>query len=210
MGLGQVRGTCLVLSVVKTFQTSGAGLNHQRFWAHSAHTGMVAQQLWRLSGRGASGEGYQNVYVCGLLHDVGLLVLDQFFPEEFGRNVEAARSEQRELWVVEDEILGMDHGEIGGLLLGRWSLPDVVSEAVSKHHRPAQATDDASLLCDFVHASEVISTRGPLSGEVEGVPVEEASDAREAIGFEAGDLDDILDGLSSLEEEASRFAGMAS
>src|ERR1019366_6790101 len=74
--------------------------------------------------------------VASVLHDAGKLVLAAHLPHEFGRALEAARTGQRPLHVVEMEQMGTTHAEIGGYLLGLWGLSGAVVDAVSRPHRP--------------------------------------------------------------------------
>ena len=73
-----------------------------------------------------------DAYAAGLLHDVGVLVLASRMPVEFAAiqlRVEAGEPRSR----VERELLGADHGEIAGYLLGLWGLPDNIVGAIAAH-----------------------------------------------------------------------------
>ncbi len=157
LGINQVRAICIVLAVVKAFRTRTGGLNHEAFWIHSAAVGMTARLLWERFGQ--PGEvTTDDVYVAGLLHDAGLLVLEQHFPREFAEVMTARATLGGRLWQYEEEHLGMDHGAVGGLLLGRWSLPPFIAEAVTNHHHPHQADDSFQHLARVIQAAEVLCT----------------------------------------------------
>lgn len=75
-----------------------------------------------------------DAYAAGLLHDIGVLVLASRMPVEFAaiqRRVEAGEPRSQ----VERELLGADHGEIAGYLLGLWGLPDSIVAAITAHTR---------------------------------------------------------------------------
>ena len=155
LGLRQVRATCIVLAVVKAF--SGRGLDHRAFWTHSAAVGMTAQLLQRRTKK-ANGVSADDLYIAGLLHDIGLLLLDQFFQERFQETAEVQELSSDPLWKSEDLVLGMDHGEIGGLLLGRWSLPRSTIEIVAGHHHPDTVPEEHLGACQLVHTAEAVCT----------------------------------------------------
>ena len=108
LGLNQIRSMCMVLAVVKAFGDRTDALDHQRFWEHSAAVGLTAEKLARLVDLPRDVEA-GDVYVAGLLHDVGHLILDQFFPEQFGVVAAALAEEGVASWRIEDEQLGMEH-----------------------------------------------------------------------------------------------------
>jgi HD-like signal output (HDOD) protein len=65
--------------------------------------------------------------------------------------------EKRPLHVVEEELTGTSHAQIGGYLLGLWGLPPMVVSAVSAHHRPIRATQDKIMdLSLAVHIADLL------------------------------------------------------
>jgi putative nucleotidyltransferase with HDIG domain len=104
------------------------------FWHHSVYTAMVARLLARE--RGLRNTEY--VFVAGLLHDVGQLVLRHVLPEV----AEAVLEEGEQAlgyWRAERARLGFCHAEVGGALMSEWGLPEGLCEAVACHHEPGRA-----------------------------------------------------------------------
>lgn len=174
MGINQVRAICMVLGVVKAFPPGpGSGLDHHRLWEHSAATAVLARRLWQEFGQGEFSA--DDAYVAGLLHDVGLLVLEQFFLRDFREALNACRAgPQHSLWRCEEQLLGMDHGAVGGLLMGRWSLPEMTREAIINHHHPEEADEPFRLLARIIQAAEALTAIGGVElleeGELEISP----------------------------------------
>ena len=158
MGINQVRAVCMVLGVVKAFPSgAGSGIDHTRLWEHSAATAVLAKRLWQEFGSDPTFSA-DDAYVAGLLHDVGLLVLQQFFQRDFREALDACRAgPQHTLWRCEEQLLGMDHGAVGGLLMGRWSLPELTREAIINHHHPEEADERFRLLARIIQAAEVLT-----------------------------------------------------
>jgi HD-like signal output (HDOD) protein len=175
LGVNQVRAVCIVLAVVKAFHNRAGGLDHQEFWIHSAAVGVTARRLWERYGKDPA-ISPDDIYVAGLLHDAGLLVVEQHFPKEFEEVLASRATLNSRLWQVEEDYLGMDHGAVGGLLLGRWSLPGFIAEAVTNHHHPEQADDQFQAVCRFVQAAEALCSEGgaglPEEGPADGSVVE--------------------------------------
>ncbi len=155
LGMGHVRSLCLAVGVVRAFGDASHRLDHKRYWQHSASVGMVSERLTSESKRYARVDGAE-AYTAGLLHDVGLLILDQFFPEEFAGVQEETDGDLEARWRVEQARLGLDHGAVGGRLLERWQLPDAVRLAVAGHHQPESAAGPAGELAQVIWGAEAL------------------------------------------------------
>jgi HD-like signal output (HDOD) protein len=204
LGVNQVRAVCIVLAVVKAFHTRAGGLDHQEFWIHSAAVGMTARRLWERYGSDPSISA-DDVYVAGLLHDAGLLVIEQHFPSEFTEVLTSRATLDSRLWQVEEDHLGMDHGAVGGLLLGRWSLPGFISEAVTNHHHPLQAEDQFQAVCRMVQAAEILCSEVGAGLPEEGPADAPASEALGELGLPDEEVDYLLKEVPAIAERARTF-----
>ena len=181
LGLGQVRALCLALGVVRAFGNGGRALDYRAFWAHSAAVGMTANQLWALSISPGPISG-DDIYAAGLMHDIGILVLDQHFPAELRAARAIVEKEGIQLWRAEESVLGMDHGEVGALLLGRWKLPAPTCTAVSYHHHPDTPVEAHRAAARCLHAAEAVCSGFGLGSPIEGPPDLELPDALARVG----------------------------
>lgn len=131
LGLRRVGSLCLAVETIRAFDGEGR-LDHRAFWEHSFTVASVSVALGDAAGLPASGD----LYMAGLLHDVGLLVLDQRLPAAYVQVVESRPTGiPRAQW--ERDVLGMNHGHIAAHLLARWSMPEAMVNAVRDHHAPA-------------------------------------------------------------------------
>jgi HD-like signal output (HDOD) protein len=204
MGVNQVRAVCIVLAVVKAFAHREGGLDHEAFWAHSATVAALAQKLWNRFSDKPTVSG-DDAYVAGLLHDTGLLVLEQHFFNDFSPVLKARAEHGGRLWQLEEQHLGLDHGEVGGLLLGRWSLPAFIGEAVTNHHHPHMADEGYLRLCRVIQAAEVLATAGgaglPEEGEVDCSP----ADVLLELGATEEEVDTMVASVAATAERARQF-----
>lgn len=204
LGVNQVRAICIVLAVVKAFHRRLGGLDHEAFWIHSAAVGMTARRLWERFGHDPT-IAPDDIYVAGLLHDSGLLVLEQHFSREYDEIRQAMTLEPGRLWEVEEGHLGMDHGAVGGLLLGRWSLPPYIAEAVTNHHHPHQAEDQFSVVCRIVQAAEVLCSESGAGLPEEGLVDCSSSDVLGELGADEGEIEAMRGEIPRLAEQAGQF-----
>jgi HD-like signal output (HDOD) protein len=77
----------------------------------------------------------ETVFLGGLMQNIGQLVLARAETETFHEIVEQSAAHQVPYHMVEREILGFDHGELGALLIREWNLSRELEEAVRFHHR---------------------------------------------------------------------------
>lgn len=191
VGLREVRVICVVLAVVDAFPGTKNALDLKQFWDHSAAVGRVAQLLCRkVQLQGAAGA--DDVYVGGLLHDVGILLMSQFFPDQF-EEILALRSETSvPLWQAEKQVIGMCHGQVGSLLTERWSLPKGISTCISGHHVPEEAPDDYVHACQILRASEALCTSLGAGVDAEGEADEDAFNALSALDMPDDQIESVL------------------
>lgn len=204
LGMAQVRSLCLTVGVVRAFGDSQRRLDHKRYWQHSAAVGMVAERLADESKRYASVDGGE-AYVAGLLHDVGLLIVDQFFPADFAAIQEEMAAEENARWRVEIARLGLDHGGIARLVLRRWQLPPHVIAAVAAHHQPETCAVGAEGMARMVWAAEALCAAAGLDLPQEGI-AEVAPDAvLEELDVGQQARGRILEEVGQIGEKARHF-----
>lgn len=109
--------------------------DREGLWRHSLAVGIAAQAVWEtIRGR----EDSERLFVAGLLHDLGKLILAVAAPEHaelvYARGAGLAPAQ-----ALEEICLGFDHARLGGLLLKKWNMPASLAAAVQWHHNPQQA-----------------------------------------------------------------------
>jgi len=115
------------------------------FWLRSVQCGVVNKLLAKSSGA----LHVERLFLVGLLHDIGSLVMYQLMPEEAAKVLLAIRHDRRLLTGVEQEMLGFTHAEVGGELMKLWGMPESLSEVVNCYPNPDGAVVhkfDAKLL----------------------------------------------------------------
>ncbi len=109
----------------------------------------------------------EEAFIAGLLHDVGILYLLEYYPQEYRKILEHKVKAHR-LLDAEIEIFGVDHAEIGYHLATRWRLPDYVCNAIRSHHVFA-SVDEYDAISRFVLLSTVLMPEsiGHFAGDLE-------------------------------------------
>lgn len=194
LGLNQVRALSMALAVVNAFSQRRGGLALRSFWQHSAAVAFLARSLAQTIRAGKVAP--DQAYLGGLLHDVGLLLMDQFFPDWMQQSLVDSYSNAAPLCASEDKLLGVDHGEIGGFLLGRWSIPPTIVQMVASHHTPAKSPAAYRNACWTVHAAEVVCSGQGHSLSVEGLDTERSLVVVDMLRDAGYDIDSIIEELT--------------
>jgi putative nucleotidyltransferase with HDIG domain len=171
LGTSEVRRICLSTALIRAFDNYGAGIQHEEFWQHSLTVATATRIFQSRAGGGSAARKAEaeDAFVAGLLHDVGMFVMDQFFPELFAKVREHAGALGIPLAKAEEELLGLEHGEIGGVLLRNWGLPARVVDAVAWHHRPDGCPEKHRRVAQMVHLADFICVNQSIGDTLEGV-----------------------------------------
>jgi HD-like signal output (HDOD) protein len=161
MPIGTIRDAVVRLGIGSLLSLAAAGSVQKKLTAAIPEYGMTEGELWRHSVASAlaaeSAPAFCDVdlpaetYAAALLHDVGKLVLARFLEPEILRVLALAREEGHLSSLrAESELLGVHHGELGGLIAQHWSLPERLVMGIIHHHTPDLAND---LVADVVHVA---------------------------------------------------------
>lgn len=155
LGYDALKEIVISISLVSSLQKkSDTHFDAKSFWDHSIASGVLARRLARDLGYRVSGE----VFVGGLLHDMGISVIHRYFKNEYKRIIEIARETDLNFIEAEESVLGVTHAEVGGWLAERWNLPDHLVEAIAHHHTPGKADRNLELVA-LIHCADVFAGR---------------------------------------------------
>lgn len=156
LGSERTRSLILLAGVFSQFDVAQCGgFDPEKVWNHSLQTAILARTLVQKEiGDPKIGEA---AFTAGLLHDVGKLVLAGNVPAMYSAVGKLQSHKNVSLCEAETEILGTTHAELGGCLLGTWSLPLPVLEAVAWHHTPTKSDDRKFSLLTAVHSANVFA-----------------------------------------------------
>jgi HD-like signal output (HDOD) protein len=131
LGFVTIRNWTLVTATKSVFLGAGAGVLFQKIWRQSVLSAMAAQLVAQVTRRAEP----ETVFVGGLMQNIGQLVLARSHPELFQQVLTVSAEEGLPYHVVEQELLGFDHGDLGALLIKEWNLSEELEQAVRWHHR---------------------------------------------------------------------------
>jgi len=165
----ELRNLVLATTVIGSMNTlSYQGVDIDEFWFHSLRCGIVA----RLLARSVGDCDPEILFLAGILHDLGILVIYQQ-EATLASAVKRQIVDQHQLRdQAERELMGFDHAEVGALLIKAWGLSDELSELARCHHRYQLAQSNQTEALVLALANLLADTDSTL---VEGADIRFAS-----------------------------------
>lgn len=152
IGTREISGLALGISIISMFNNIPKEiLSMQSFLRHSLACGIISRILAAHKGLPQT----EQLFVSGLLHDLGRLILYSYFPKESHHILGLTRSSEALLYLQENEHLGCNHTHVARHLLQQWKLPMVLENNVSFHHSPREAQQPVP--ATLVHLADIIT-----------------------------------------------------
>ena len=147
LGIKVLRNVVMQASVMKQYDhLKGGEFDVEALWRHSILTAHCSQFLARKC-QNSVGLAPDELYICGLLHDLGKVVLLDSLRAEYLAVVADSADHGSQLLRAEEERLGFTHADVGALVAQQWGLPEAVTRAIQFHHVTAEdGEEDAVVL----------------------------------------------------------------
>ena len=134
LGFDAIRNLLLTSSVYALFLENNKKekFRLEEFWDHSLGCAVGAKVI----GNYLRNDKVEELFVSGLLHDIGKIVQVLYFPDDFIKVASMVEEENVLMITAENQLLDYTHAEIGKLLAEKWNLPLKLTCAISCHHHP--------------------------------------------------------------------------
>lgn len=140
------------ISVIRYFKGIPAHLvDMKNFWLHSIACGVFA----RITANRVVGLPEELLFISGLLHDIGRLIMFSGMPKTCASCISVARKESIPLFQIEQQVLGYHHGKVAGILLETWNFPSILSLIIQSHHQPSGARH--SVESSIIQVSDIMA-----------------------------------------------------
>jgi putative nucleotidyltransferase with HDIG domain len=132
LGFNNVRNALVSVSIIKSFSEKKGfeGFEIKDFWKHSIAVAVISKYLSEESKL----DSPDDCFVAGLLHDIGKVVLSQYFTELFGLVWKSIQVDGLSFYEAEKELLPANHVQIGAYLAKKWQFPTSLIESITYHH----------------------------------------------------------------------------
>jgi len=138
LGTQQIHDLVLATTVAEAFSGIPSELiSMQDFWSNSIRCGLLCRRL----AQECNVLDSERLFVEGLLHDVGHLIMYQGLPEASAAALLESQQQDKPLFLVERELIGCDYAQVGSALMRSWHFPPGLIESVRYQNEPARAED---------------------------------------------------------------------
>jgi HD-like signal output (HDOD) protein len=161
LGTNMLKNLVLTVEVFQPFENAPdlGGFSFDRLQGHALAAARIAGRLL------PDKREAEDAFMAAMLHDVGWLILATRRPDEFARLQASLGVVGRSIDALEAETFGaVTHAEIGAYLLGIWSLPYPIVEAVANHHAPWRVRQDRLDTLAAVYVADRLATEQSSSG----------------------------------------------
>ncbi|MGD2167805.1 MAG: HDOD domain-containing protein [Gammaproteobacteria bacterium] len=200
LGMGGLKNIAIAASLAKLFggMPTQDDFDPQGPWQHSAAVAAAAKLICdHIDGNG------EEMFLAGLLHDVGTVIALQAMRREFGGLVERRSDKPDEAYETAERLcLGATHEEFGIALCRSWNFPDSIQAAVAFHHDPDSAEEE------FRHAARIICIADHIAAEC-GIGYCSVSGDQTMPADVLAELGLDSEQLDSIRERVTQTAGLA-
>ncbi|MGF1633483.1 MAG: HDOD domain-containing protein [Phycisphaerae bacterium] len=203
LGLNAVKNIAVAASLGQLFRGVKlcAGYSAKDLWRHCIAVAVSARDLAERSGH----EHADEAFLAGMIHDVGLLVSLQVWPEQLREVCEKIQKEGGAFIDLEDSIIGVDHQALGKALAERWHFPRSCQMVAGYHHRPTSCDAAEKKLVGLIYVADTLCAQEGMGFTLTGVSQDPYEVPLEEFGILASDVESTRAALPELINRAASF-----
>jgi putative nucleotidyltransferase with HDIG domain len=205
LGLSAVKNIAIAASIARLFK--GKRISEQfsaaDLWRHSLAVAVAARNLAKASPHPAMTD---EIFVAGLIHDIGTLVERQTFPDEFANVIARCMSGGTSFLECERQIIGADHQAFGVGLTTKWKFPRHLRASVGFHHNPETLSVELRNMATLIHMADMLCSNekigfyltaqnGVISPQMLsalGITAEQVEGIRKSLGEQVAEVEGML------------------
>ncbi len=195
LGLNVVKGLLLSVSVFEIMHKAMIGLRE-----HSIGVAIASKVIAQKKGL----KEPEEVFVAGLLHDVGKVILILMYPDEYEKAVKESETSAIAIFDTERNHFSETHAAVAGWLSEKWHFPKKLCDCLANHHRP-QVSTLAPLETSIVHMADILVKARGIGFSGDNLVPELNPQAHEILNLTEADLREVLkeleDSVEQTEEE---------
>ncbi len=206
LGGAAVKNIAIAASLVRMFdgrQCPGL-FTAKDLWRHSLAVGVAAKRISQAAGNKAAGD---EIFLAGLIHDLGLLVGREVFTKELAEVCRRCRENEEDFLELEKELIGVTHPELGEALATKWRFPQHLRAAVGAHHQPEDLSDELRPGGLILRCADILCCQEKLGLDLTAGNQIVSEELLDALGIDEAQLESLRSVLAPELEEAEAVFG---
>jgi len=167
LGQQQLIRAVQTAGISKFYRKGGIGYVSQSrdLWEHSVAVALMSQIL----SRRIQAKEDPILYTAALLHDVGKIIMGEYVQGSFEQIMNRVKLVGCSFLEAEEDIIGINHADLGGRIAARWNFPSEIRDAIAYHHRPDLLMEEDKTNAWIVYLSDQTCLMTGLDGGVDSL-----------------------------------------
>ncbi|MBW1636861.1 MAG: GGDEF domain-containing protein [Deltaproteobacteria bacterium] len=204
LGANAVRSLVLSFSFLSLESSKDESkFDFQQFWEKSLASAVAAKLILEK----VEGADTENIFIAGLLQNLGELVLAKTFPDKYNTKLQTVEGEVDENGNSRILISETNHSFVGAEVAKKWGFPELLIQPIQFHHQPDKCTStDAKiqLTVDTVHLSDLL-VNILYSSKPEKYHRQFSEESKKLLNLNSEDIESILEQMHSKIQEVGSY-----
>lgn len=157
LGINTIRSMLLSFSFLSIrAKDKNNTFNYEKFWEQSLANAVAAKLIITEIVK----SDWEEIFVSGLLENIGELIIALSFPQEYEQVLSEASGSDKDIIELEQQIIGADHAFIGYEVTKNWNFPDILLTPIHYHHCPENYKGDdkkLKVIVNVVYLSDLLT-----------------------------------------------------
>jgi putative nucleotidyltransferase with HDIG domain len=184
--------------------TPGYEAEAKDLWEHAVGTALMSQILAKKILKHEDSQ----LFTAALMHDIGKIILGEFVSEKYHEIMNGMSVRACSFLEAEEEVLGMNHAEVGGVITAAWNFPQDIQQAIAYHHRPDRNPATASPMPWLIHLADQGCLMMGIGLGTDGLSYHEFDEAMIRFGFTHKDFEEAMTLLLTELNSAQELIGI--
>jgi len=187
LGQQQLVRAVQTAGVSKFYRKGGIGYvsKSKDLWEHSVAVALMSQILSRKIRERED----PVLYTAALLHDVGKIIMGEYVHESFEQIINRVKNSKCSFLEAEEDILGINHADLGGRIAAHWNFPSEIRDAIAYHHRPDLLMEKNKTNAWLVYLSDQACLMMGIDGGIDALAYKGLEDVMQYFNLRAIDLE---------------------
>ncbi len=162
LGLATVKNIAIAASISRLFTGTriSESFTARDLWRHSVAVAVLSRQIRRQCC--TQQPDADEAFLGGLIHDLGLLVIRQAFPQQLAEVIDRCEQTGGTFCAVEEEVLGANHQAFGQALATKWKFPNRLRAIVGYHHNVHTLAPEHQMTTRIVAIADTVASQEKL------------------------------------------------